>query len=127
MEAVRQKICIRIKSEYWSIQQLETMNTVWNNTKEGRQYWVKLKSGSMTLEFISDPVSELAGGGYSFDLPEDLSADTEELKELGKVFTEQDLQEMQAFSRALKKLKRSDIENRTKRFYQIYYEELENM
>lgn len=103
------------------------MNTVWNNTKEGRQYWVKLKSGSMTLEFISDPVSELAGGGYSFDLPEDLSADTEELKELGKVFTDQDILEMQAFSRTLKKLKRSDIENRTKRFYQIYYEELENM
>lgn len=103
------------------------MNTVWNNTKEGRQYWVKLKSRSMILEFISDPVSELAGGGYSFDLPEDLSADTEELKELGKVFTDQDILEMQAFSRTLKKLKRSDIENRTKRFYQIYYEELENM
>ncbi|HMZ61068.1 MAG TPA: hypothetical protein PL048_19990, partial [Leptospiraceae bacterium] len=113
--------------EYWSAKNLETMNTVWNHTKEGRQYWVRLKRDSMNLEFISDPVSELAGGGYSFDLPEDLSADTEELKELGKVFTKQDLQEMQAFSRALKKLKRSDIKNRTERFYQIYYEELENL
>lgn len=101
------------------------MNTVWNHTKEGRQYWIQLKSRSMSLELICEPVSELAGGGYSFDLPEDLNADTEAMKELRKNFSKQDILEMQAFSRALKRLDRSDIENRTKKFYQLYYEELE--
>ena len=101
------------------------MKTVWNNTKEGRQYWVQLKSGSMTLEFVSDPVSELAGGGYSFDLPENLDLNPETLKDLKRYFSKQDLQEIRAFSRTLKKLKRSDIENCTEKFYQIYYEELE--
>lgn len=37
------------------------MNTIWNNTIEGRQYWVQVRSGTLNLELVSDPVSELAG------------------------------------------------------------------
>jgi hypothetical protein len=103
------------------------MKTIWNKTIEGRQYWVQVKGKSMKLEMVSDPVSELVGGGYSIDLPERLEDDPETIKELKNIFSADEILEIVAFSRALKKIKRRDLDDRSENFNRIYYLELEKI
>lgn len=103
------------------------MKTIWNATIEGRQYFVQVKTGSMKLELSSDPVSELAGGGYTIDLPDTLENDRETLGDLRNYFGMDGLREIIAFSRALKKMELSDFELRSDTFYRVYARELENI
>lgn len=103
------------------------MKIIWSKTKDGRQYQVQVKDKSMSLEMVSDPLSELAGGGYSIDLPEILEENPGKVRELENIFGSDDLLEIIAFSRALKKMRPEDLDRRSENFYRIYYLELENI
>lgn len=77
------------------------METVWNTTSEGVQYFVRLDRDTGRLEYTRDPVSELVGGGYS----EMIDAASFEKKDFRmhilKLFGIDALEEMQATARTM--------------------------
>ena len=99
--------------------------TVWNQTLEGRQYFVQLKYDFSGLELTSDPNSELVGGGYTIDLPKELEKDPSTIKDLKMYFGKEKTKEIIAFSKAIQKLELNDLKKKTHKFYEVYASELE--
>jgi hypothetical protein len=99
------------------------VNTIWHNTIEGWQYFVRVVEGR-GLELSGDPLNELCGGGWSRKLACPLESSAADVGELTELFGTATVVEMKALSRALQRVAPRDFEDRTRRFLTVYGEEM---
>lgn len=95
------------------------MKTAWNNTIEGKQYFVTVNDRHR-LEYSFENVNPLVGGGFTRELTADLADPSIPWQELVSVFGNHDARMMFALAAALLHVGSADIENRTAAFYEEY-------
>jgi len=99
------------------------MEKSWYNKVDGLQHWVNVYKKPLRLEHSCDTTNPLVGGGYFEIITADIKIQ-EEMEDLGQYFKNDEVFEMMALARTLKRITEKDFDKNSEVFYRIYEEEI---
>jgi hypothetical protein len=105
---------------------MKNLEISWNNTIEGKQYFVSINNENK-LEYCFDDVNPLVGNGKTFELLADLKQEKWMWEELEKIFGIDNVRQIYALVFTLREVSSNDIKNRSAKFYAAYQKKLEQV
>jgi hypothetical protein len=100
------------------------MDISWNNTIEGKQYFVSVNDHNK-LEYSFDNVNPWVGSGCTFEISPNLNDNSWVWEDIKRVFGIEKTQMIYALALTLDIVRVDDLKKRSSVFYEIYNQQLE--